>query len=305
MGKLKRAIYYLIHNKSQFLYSSVTNLNFLFPDKLYLQLKYRLLFGKWINWNNPQSFNEKLQWLKVFNRKSEYTSMVDKYEVKRYISNLIGEEYVIPLLGVWDRFDDIDFDLLPDQFVLKTTHSGGSTGVIICKDKRMFDIQKAKAATEYSLKSNVYKTLREWPYKDVKPRIIAEEYMSDGVHSVLLDYKFFCFNGDPKVMLVATGRDESVCFDYFDMEFNHLPFQQGGPNSSQSISRPENLDEMIRLVKILAKDIPHVRIDLYDVNGRIYFGEFTFFDSSGMSKFEPEEWDYILGSYIKLPGKTR
>ena len=295
----------MLYNRSQFWDSCITNLNFMFPDKLYLQLKYRLTTGKWINWDNPQSFNEKLQWLKVYNRRREYTTMVDKYEVKRYVSNLIGEEYVIPLLGVWDRFDDINFDLLPDQFVLKTTHSGGSTGVIICKDKKMFDIQKAKATIASSLKTNVYKTLREWPYKDVKPRIIAEAYMSDGVRSVLLDYKFFCFNGEPKVMLVATGRDESVCFDYFDMEFNHLPFQQGGPNSSHSISKPDNFDEMIALVRILVKDIPHVRLDLYDVNGKIYFGEFTFFDSSGMANFEPVEWDYILGSYIKLPEKTR
>lgn len=304
MGKFRKAVEYLLHNRTLFFDSLLVKLGFLFSDKLYLTLRYRLKMGKWINWKNPVTFNEKLQWLKIYNRRHEYTKMVDKYEVKEYVKNLIGEDYVIPTLAVWDNIDDIDFDQLPEQFVLKTTHSGGNTGVIICRDKKSLNKDEAKEKLRKSLRQSIYASFREWPYKNVRPRIIAEKFISDNIHSDLLDYKFYCFDGVPKVLVVATGRSVNLCFDYYDMDFNHLPFRQGGPNSTSPIEKPSNLDNMIKLASVLSKGIPHVRIDMFYVNSKIYFGEYTFFDSSGMAKFDPEEWDYNFGGFIKLPNCT-
>lgn len=301
MASIERGIKYLLTNRAQFLDSIVKNYFSFLPDKIYLSLRFRLKMGKWINWKNPFTYNEKLQWLKVYNRRKEYSKLVDKYEVKEYVRSVVGDEYVIPTLKVWDNADDIDITNLPNQFVLKTTHSGGNTGVVICKDKGKFDLEAAKQKLRASLSHNIYKGWREWPYKDVKPRIIAETYMFDNIHDSLLDYKFYCFDGDPKVMVIATGRNENLCFDYFDMDFNHLPFEQGGPNSPNIIDKPQNMEKMIELVKTLSKGIPHVRMDLYEVNSQIYFGEYTFFDSSGMAKFNPVEWDFKFGSYIQLP----
>lgn len=304
MSKIRKAIHYLLHNRVQLLDSCLLRAGFLFSDKLFLTLRYRLIFGKWIDWNNPSTYNEKLQWLKIYNRRQEYTKLVDKYDVKEYVEKVIGTKYVIPTLGVWDKFEDINFDSLPNQFVLKTTNGGGGTGVVICKDKKSFDKTAAKMKIEKSLKHNLYTLLREWPYKDIKPRIIAEEFICDDVHPVPIDYKFYCFNGQPKVVAIATERTIKTCFDYYDMAFNHLEFTQGGPNSSKSISKPIALDEMVALASVLSHNLPHVRIDLYEIRGRIYFGEFTFFDSSGFAKFDPEEWDSVMGSWIDLPDSS-
>ena len=301
MASISRGIKYLLTNRTQFLDSIVKNYFSFLPDKIYLSLRFRLKMGKWINWKNPLTYNEKLQWLKVYNRRKEYSRLVDKYEVKEYVRSIIGDEYVIPTLGVWDNAEDIDITSLPDQFVLKTTHSGGNTGVVICKDKSNFDLEAARQKLRVSLSQSIYKGLREWPYKDVKPRIMAEVYMSDNIHDTLLDYKFYCFDGEPKVLVIATGRNENLCFDYFDMNFNHLPFEQGGPNSQNSIAKPQNMEKMIELAATLSKGMPHVRMDFYEVNSQVYFGEYTFFDSSGMAKFNPVEWDYIFGGYIVLP----
>ena len=300
-NKIQKAIYYMLHNRRQFLDSCLLNLSFLFPDKLYLSLRFRLIFGKWIDWENPSTYNEKLQWLKLYNRKSEYTLLVDKSEVKQFVSSTIGSEYVIPTLGIWNEFDDIDFNSLPNQFVIKTTHGGGGTGVVICHDKKTLDKAKAKSKIQKSLKHNIYTTLREWPYKDVTPRVLVEEYISDERKSLPVDYKFYCFNGEPKILAVATEREIKTCFDYYDMSFNHLPFTQGGQNSLKELSKPETMDSMIEIARKLSQNIPHVRIDMYEVHGQIYFGEFTFFDSSGFAKFEPESWDTTLGSWIVLP----
>lgn len=301
MASILRGIKYLLTNRRQFLDSVVKNYLSFLPDKIYLSLRFRLKMGKWINWKNPLTYNEKLQWLKVYNRRKEYCSLVDKYEVKEYVRSIIGDDYVIPTLGVWDNAEDIDITSLPDQFVLKTTHSGGNTGVVICKDKSNFDLDAARQKLRASLSQSIYNGLREWPYKDVKPRIMAEAYMSDNIHDTLLDYKFYCFDGEPKVMVIATGRNENLCFDYFDMNFNHLPFEQGGPNSQKSIAKPQNMEKMVELATTLSKGMPHVRMDFYEVNSHVYFGEYTFFDSSGMAKFNPVEWDYIFGGYIVLP----
>ncbi|MBE6332441.1 MAG: glycosyl transferase [Bacteroidales bacterium] len=276
----------------------------LMSDEQYLTVLYRYAMGKEMNWKNPQTFNEKLQWLKVHNRKPEYTVMVDKYLVKKYVAEKIGEEYVIPSLGVWDRVEDIDFDALPDQFVLKCTHDSG--GIVICKDKSKLDRQAAIEKLSKGLKSNYFLRNREWPYKNVKPRIIGEPYMCD-VNDELNDFKWFCFDGKPHVMFIATDRfnvQEETKFDFYDMDFRHLPFTNGHPNATCQIEKPQTFEKMKSLAEKLSAGIPHVRVDFYDVDGRIYFGELTFFHWSGLTPFSPEEWDYTLGSWIKLPQKT-
>ena len=273
------------------------------PDKVYLVLLYRRVFNKKLNIDNPKSFNEKLQWLKLYYRDPLYTTLVDKYAVKAYVAEKVnnGSLNIIPTLGIWDSFEDIKFDQLPEQFVLKTTHDSGS--VCICKDRNTFDYKKAKKILTKSLKHNYYLNDREWPYKDVPRRIIAEQYMVDESGTELKHYKFFCFNGEPRLMFVATDRPADTRFDYFDINFNHLPFMQGFPNSSKEINKPKGWVTMIEIAKMLSANIPHVRIDLYDINGKIYFGEYTFFHNSGFVPFKPEEWDYKIGNLLELPPK--
>ncbi len=301
--KIKRylnALYKFITNKDyRFLILSGQGFYDNMDDEAYLKRKYKACMGKEIHLDSPQTFNEKLQWLKLHDRKPEYTTMVDKYAVKMYVADIIGEKYIIPTLGVWNHFDEIDFDKLPNQFVLKCTHDSG--GIVICKDKNKLDLKSAKKKIEKSLKQNYYWSGREWPYKDVKPRIIAEEYMIDESGYELKDYKFFCFNGEPKMMFIATDRGSDTKFDFYDMEFNHLPFTNGHPNANKQIKKPKNYSTMLALSAKLSFGIPHVRVDFYNINGKIYFGELTFFHWSGLVPFEPEEWDYKLGSWLKLP----
>jgi hypothetical protein len=308
MNKLRKIVDYALHSPDKLLLVILVRMAPIIPDKLYLKWLFRLKMGYKLNLDNPKTFNEKLQWLKLYNRKPEYTQMVDKFAVKEYVAKIIGEEYIIPTIGVWDKFEDIDFEALPNQFVLKTTHGGGGGGVVICKDKSKFDIQAAKIKLNKSLKQCIYKSLKEWPYKDVPRRIIAERYMVDKVsennpYGNLVDYKFYCFDGCVKVCMIATERysETGVCFDYFDSEFNHYPFEQGGPNSKKNIKKPELLDDMITLATKLSAGMPHVRVDLYCVDKQIYFGELTLFDSSGFAEFNPIEWDYTFGNWIELP----
>lgn len=272
------------------------------PDDKFLKLRYRLVFGKELDLENPKTFNEKLQWLKIHDRKPQYTQMVDKYEAKRYVAERIGEQYIIPTLGVWDKFEDIDFDKLPEQFVLKCTHDSG--GIVICKDKATFDIKKAKRIMNAALKQNFYVWSREWPYKNVPRRIIAERYMEDAETGELRDYKFFCFGGEAKLLFIAserqTGGDQTK-FDFFDMEFNHIDVWNGHPNAAQLPAKPRNFEEMRTLAEKLSAGIPHLRVDFYEANGEVYFGELTFCHWSGMKPFKPHKWDEIMGSYIKLP----
>ena len=277
--------------------------NFL-SDKKYLEMRYKLRFGKKLDLENPLTYNEKLQWLKLYDRSPEYTKMVDKYEVKKYVADKIGEEYIIPTLGVWDKFEDIDFDKLPDQFVLKCTHDSG--GIVICKDKSKLDKEKAQKKIEKGLKRNYYWASREWPYKDVKPRIIAEKYMVDESGYELKDYKFFCFDGKVKMLFIATDRGvegKDTKFDFFDENFVHLPIKNGHENAEKELACPEGFEKMKELAEKLSKGIPQLRVDFYNINGQIYFGETTFFHWSGMVPFEPEEWDAKLGEYIELPTK--
>lgn len=271
------------------------------PDWLFLKLKYKKTFGHSLHLLHPKTFNEKLQWLKLHDRNPLYTRMVDKYDVKTIVENAIGAEYVIPNYGVWEKFDDIDFERLPKQFVLKSTHDSG--GVYIVNDKDSMNPQQIKQFFDRRLLRSHYKHGREWPYKNVKPRIIAEKFMVDESGYELKDYKFFCFNGEPKVMFIASDRqveDEETKFDFFDMDFKHLPFTNGHPNSKKEIKCPQSFESMKELAKKLAQGIPCVRVDFYEINGKIYFGELTFFHCNGMIPFEPEEWDYKLGEWINL-----
>lgn len=303
MGKIINAIK---HPHTVALYLSRKGLLRWVPDKTFLKFVYRVNYGRKLELENPQRYTDKLQWLKLYDRRPEYVQMVDKYGVREYIAERIGEEYLVPVLGVWDRFDDIDFDTLPDQFVLKCTHDSAS--VIVCTDKSALDRETAKKKLTRCLKNNGYDYGREWPYKDVPPRIIAEEYLVDESGYELKDYKFFCFDGDVKALFVAKDRqnkDEETKFDFFDAEFNHLPFRNGHPNSEPPYYKPENFEKMKELAAKLSVGIPQVRVDFYNVNGKIYFGELTFFHWSGMRGFDPDEWDFTFGSWIKLPEKTQ
>lgn len=272
------------------------------PDERYIKLIYWARMGKKLNLGNPQTFNEKLQWLKLYDRKPEYTRMVDKYEAKKYVADIIGEEYVIPTLGVWDRFEDVDFDTLPNQFVLKCTHDSG--GLVICRDKSQLDLDVAKKKINRSLRTNFYLHGREWPYKDVNPRIIAEKYMEDSEAQELRDYKFFTFDGVAKALFIASDHqkaDEETKLDFYDMNFKHLPFTNGHPNADIELAKPQRFEEMKLLVEQLSQGIPQLRVDFYEVNGKAYFGELTFSHWSGLMPFESEERDKTLGDWIKLP----
>ena len=290
-------------------YKIISFIGRILPDKLsynenYLKLLYRSRMKKKLDLLNPKTYNEKLQWLKLYNRRPEYTNMVDKYEAKKYVEEKLGSnEIIIPTLGVWDKFDDIDFDKLPEQFVLKCTHDSG--GVFICTNKKDFNIKKVRKKINRSLKKQYYSTTIEWPYKNVKPRIIAEKYMIDESGYELKDYKFFTFAGRVEALFIATDRnsESETCFDFFDRDFKHLDLRNGHPNSKKEIIKPKNYEQMIQIAEMIGKGIPHVRVDLYNVNGKIYFGEITFYHWSGLKPFEPEEWDYKFGEWIKLPNK--
>lgn len=272
------------------------------PDRIYLLIKFKTRMGKFPNLRNPETFNEKLQWLKLHDRKPEYSAMVDKHEVKKYIADRIGEKYVIPTIGLWERFEDIDFEKLPDQFVLKCTHDSG--GLIICKDKGKLDMETARKKVTRSLGKNYYWHAREWPYKNVKPRILAEPFMKDGENDFLPVYKFMCFHGEPRIIqTIQNDKQPNESIDYFDTEWNLLELRQNFPNSEKSLSKPEKLDEMCGLARKLSKGHAFLRVDFYVINGVIKFSEFTFYSDAGFSKFTPESWDHILGKWIELPQK--
>lgn len=268
-------------------------------DEEYIKLKYFYKMKKKLDVDNVKTFNEKLQWLKLYDRNPEYTKMVDKYEVKKYVSNIIGEQYIIPTLGVWDRFEDINFEELPNQFVLKCTHDSG--GLVICKDKNNFNINEAKKKINKSLIRNYYYHGREWPYKNVEPRIIAEEYMVDESGTELKDYKIYCFNGEPKIIQVDFNRFKGHKRRMYTIAWKPLKMNLIYSINDTKINKPNKLDEMLNLTRILAKDISFVRIDFYVINDKIYFGEMTFYPESGFGKFQPDEWDEMLGSWLELP----
>lgn len=269
-------------------------------DELYLKILYKKIVGKKLNISNPQTFNEKLQWLKINDRKDLYTTMVDKYAAKEYVANIIGEEYIIPTLGIYNKFEDIDFEKLPNQFVIKCTHDSG--GVVICKDKSNFDIKKAKNKINKCLKKNYYYLGREWPYKNIKPRIIIEKYMEDTKNDDLIDYKIMCFNGKVKCSFICLNRRSKTGLnvDFYDINWNKMPFERHYKNSNIITPKPEQYDKMVELSEKLSQNIPFLRVDFYEINGKIYFGELTFFPGSGMEEFAPDEWDKKLGDFLIL-----
>lgn len=295
-------------DRSTFMAAIIQNFFGWLPDKTYLQLLYRFKMGHRLDLNHPKTFTEKIQWLKLYNRRPEYTLMVDKYAVKKYVADIIGEKYIIPTLGVWDKPEDIDWDALPNEFVLKTTHGGGSGGVVICKDKKTFDRNKAILTLRDSMNSDIYRSLREWPYKDVKKRVLAEKYMApkDMVNNPiydLSDYKFFCFNGEPKYCQVIRDRHSKESIDSYDMNWRHQEFVGLNPIASNGINpvpRPLLLDDMICICHKLSENMKFVRIDMYVIDNRIYFGEITFYPASGMGLFNPDKWNEELGNLISL-----
>ena len=276
------------------------------PDSLYLKLLYRVIMGRKLNLKNPKEYNEKLQWLKLNDRKPEYAIMVDKYEVRGYIAELLGEQYLIPCLGIYDSVEDIDIDALPDKFVLKCTHDSGS--VEICKDKSCYDMEGAKHRLSQAMKRNYYATYREWPYKYVKPRIIAEGYL-EGDEGDLKDYKVMCFNGEAKIIEVHENRfveGKVHTQTFYDREWEIVPLTQVETVTVDKPSeRPRQLEEILRLSELIAKDMYHARIDWYIEGDKIYFGEITFYDGSGFESVSTPEMERMLGDMIKLPEKEK
>lgn len=273
------------------------------PDKLYLQLFYFATTKRFINFKNPKGFNEKMQWLKLHDKRAEYTNLVDKLAVREHIKEVLGEEYLFPLLGVWETFDDIDFAALPERFVLKCNHDSGSSKIIKSKSSlSKEDIIQLRAFYNKRLKRDFFYAGREYTYKNIKPCIIAEQFMVDdsAPEKSIEDYKFHCFGGETKAVLIVTDRSEDCRFDYFDKDFNHLDIYKSHPNSDKVITKPEKFDEMIEIANKLSKGKRFVRIDLYQINGKIYFGEYTFFAGGGFSLFKPEEWERKLGDWIKI-----
>lgn len=272
---------------------------FLFPDKLYLKMIYYLKMGKRLELENPITMNEKLQWLKLYNRKPEYTEMVDKILVKNYVTRKIGPQYVVPLLGVWNKVDDIDFESLPDRFVLKANFSGGNMGIAICPDKKALNQSKVKQNLKKSRKLDIYKIYREWPYKNVQKRFFAEEYLGEDI----MDYKFYCFDGYVDSVLVCVDRQiGKPKFYFFDKDWNLRRYNQRGKSAPAdfTLPKPDGINEMFRLASLLSKGLPFVRVDFYNVDGRIYFGELTFFPASGFDVNRLIEADNYFGSMIDL-----
>lgn len=303
MNKLK----YWKENPSALVQSIMARLGKNVDDKTYLKLVYWMSTGKRLNLENPKLLSEKLQWLKLYDRNPFYTRCVDKYEAKKVVEERLGtNENIVPLIGVWNHFDEIDFDKLPNQFVMKTTHASG--GLIVCKDKSTLDKDKAKTILERSLQHDFFKGGREWPYKDVKRRIIAEEYIDTLGYEDSVEYKITCMNGRVQFITFCKGPahqslDERTN-DHFDRNFNRLPFYVYYKNSNYPFEKPGTWDKMIEIAEKLADGIPYVRVDVYDTNGHIYFGEMTFYTWAGFLRFNPREWDEKLGSLLDLREKA-
>lgn len=283
------------------------------PDSTYIKLRYRFQMHRRLNLKNPRTFQEKLQWLKLHDQNPEYTKMVDKVLVKDYVAAKIGGQYVVPILGVWDKPEEIDWESLPNRFVLKTNHSGGNSGVVICHDKTTFDRQAAINKLNYSLKGDVYKDLREWPYKNIARKVFAEQFIEAAPDvKDLPDYKWYCFNGEPEFCQVIQNRTSNETIDFFDIDWNHQDFVGLNEVSNPVLcfadklpERPNNLETQVRIARELSSGIPYARIDLYETKENVYFGEVTFYPMSGMGVFTPEQYDEILGKMLVLPGEKR
>lgn len=307
MSKLKTMIK-LLSNPNEFaiaLFNNIVRTGIFnkLNNETFLRLQYYVVFHKRLNLKNPRAFTEKIQWLKLYFLKTEFTNMVDKCSAKEIVKEKVGEDYVIPTIGFWERFEDIDFVHLPNKFVLKTTHGGGGSGIIICRDKKYFDKNKAKRILEKSMETDIYKVLREWPYKNVRKGIIAEALVEQSDGQGLLDYKFFCFNGKVKFFKVDFGRFTSHRANYYTREKKLLPWIESNfpPDPQINHHFPENFDEMIAIAEKLSDNLPFLRVDLYNVNGKILFGEMTFYPASGMEEFKPNGVDVEIGDMLTLP----
>ena len=303
-----KSLKYYIENPKVFLSSLLMVIGFWLPDRFYLIMLYYLKTGSPLNLRHPQTFGEKIQWLKLYDRKAEYTMMVDKLAVKDYVARIIGKEYVIPTLGVWSIPDDVNLDSLPQKFVLKTTHGGGGGGVIICKDKRRIEKSIIVRKMCQEMRGNIYEAYREWPYKNVSHRIFAEQYIEnqDNSSSELTDYKFYCFNGVPKYCQVIQNRRSKETIDFFDMEWLHQEFYGLNPKARPAESvplKPKHFEKMKEIARKLSAGLVFSRIDLYDTIDGPLFGEITFYPASGMGTFTPNKYNYILGEMINLPSR--
>ena len=305
-GVLKKAKRYITDPDYRFLINAGYGLNKGMDDEKYIRRMYGAVLHKKLNLENPQTFNEKLQWLKLYDRKPEYTDMVDKYAAKAYVADRIGEEYIIPTYGVWERFDDIDFDSLPQQFVLKCTHDSG--GLVICRDKSALDREKAKSKIEASLKRDFFYVAREWPYKNVPKRIIAEKYLEDGHGATgLTDYKFYCFNGKPQFLYVSQGLEnhDTARISFITMDWEFAPYERKDfAPFSELPERPEKFDEMVQVCCELSRGHSFLRVDLYEVDGQVLFSELTFAPCGGLMPFASAEQDMNMGKLLMLPDRS-
>lgn len=288
-----------------FMNKALRNVLKLLPDKMFLQIYYKKNMKRFIDFKHPKSFNEKIQWLKVYDRKPLYNKIADKYEVRDYVRNILGENYLIPIYGVYNNFSEIDFDKLPNQFVIKCTHDSGS--VVVCRDKSNFDLEKARIKIELGLRHNAYDYAREWQYKDIKPRIIVEKYLEQEDGETIIDYKFFCFNGEPKFFYISQGLENHATarISFYDLDGCKMPFRRTDYEEFEKDKLPSRKDDMINLSRKVAQaiDSPFIRVDFYQINGKIYFSEFTLHPCSGVMPIEPREWDYVLGDWLILPNK--
>lgn len=274
----------------------------LMTDQFYIKTKWQMMMGYKLDLQHPKTFNEKLQWLKLHDHNPLYTTLVDKIRVKDWVAEKIGPEYIIPTLAVWDKAEDIDINSLPNQFVMKCNHDSGS--VIVCRDKSAFDLNKAKMKLREALKKNFFYQEREWPYKHVLPKVFAEKYIENSSSNDLPDFKFFCFDGVVKSLFVATERMNDSLetrFDFFDRQYNHIDVTNGHPNADILPEKPATFEKMVQFAETLSKDIPHVRVDFYEVNDSLYFGEMTFYHWGGMVPFNPANIDKEWGLWINLP----
>lgn len=297
---IKRKVSTILKNPKAIPIKALYKASPILSDRYYLKLLFLLKTGYPLNLDNPKTYNEKLQWLKINYRKPIMTQIVDKYNSKNYARGIIGDDHIIETYGVWDSFDEIDFDSLPKQFVLKTTHDQG--GVVIVRDKESFNYQSAQSKLNYHLNTKHYYLTREWPYKNVKPRIIAEKLLVTTEKDDLRDYKFYCFDGEPKVMYISHGHQSSTSYlDFYDMNFQKLDINRPFHNQSDiDFKIPANWDLMIDLASQLSRGFPHLRVDFYNIDGKVYLGEMTFFQGGGMMPFYPFKWDLELGSWINL-----
>ena len=284
--------------KNRELRLKLINLLRFIPDEPYLKMVFWIKTGKKLNLKNPRTFCDKLNWLKLHDFKPEFTRLADKIAVRDHIKELLGEDICLPLLGVWEHYDDIDFDTLPDKFVMKCNHDSGSLKII--RDKSSMDHAALREFFEGRLKLNPFVLGREYPYKDIKPRILVEKFMTGNTGRDIRDYKFLCFDGTPRYMFVISDRSTDCRSDFYDMDFNRLPIVDTYPMSDEPMEKPAFFDEMVELVTKLAQGLRTVRIDLYEIDGKIYFGEYTFYDGGGFWPKEPEEWEYRMGDLIRI-----